>query len=111
MVSVQGTRVVSAMERVRSKNLYTNTNSFTRNELRYFRLMVLKTLALIYGSLLCLKPVRVQYYRITHVHNLPLFSLYHYFVESPSFDFVWTYKNIFSEVSYLDLPQEPTGIN
>ena len=43
-------RVVSAMERVCSKNLY--TNSFTRNELRNFRLMFLKTLALIYGFLL-----------------------------------------------------------
>ena len=36
--------------RVRSKNLY--TNSFTRNELWNFRLMFLKTLALMYGFLL-----------------------------------------------------------
>ena len=76
MVSVQGdkilvfhtrSRVVSAMERVRSKNLY--TNSFTRNELWNFRLMVLETPALIYGFLLYLNPVKVQCYRITHVHN------------------------------------------
>ena len=60
-------RVVSAMERVCSKNLY--TNSFTRNELQNFRLMVLKTSALIYGFLLYLNPVKVQCYRITHVHN------------------------------------------
>ena len=31
--------------------------------------MVFKTLALIYGFLLYLKPVKVQCYRITHVHN------------------------------------------
>ena len=31
--------------------------------------MVLKTLALIYGFLLYLNPVKVQCYRITHVHN------------------------------------------
>ena len=55
------------MERVRSKNLY--TNSFTRNELSNFRLMVLKTSALIYGFLLYLNPVKVQNYRIAHVHN------------------------------------------
>ena len=55
------------MERVRSKNLY--TNSFTRNESRNFRLMVLKTSALIYGFLLYLNPVKVQCYRIAHVHN------------------------------------------
>ena len=60
-------RVVSAMERVRSKNLY--TNSFTGSELWNLRLMFLKTLALIYGFLLYLKPVKVQCYRITHVHN------------------------------------------
>ena len=40
-------RVVSAMERVRSKNIY--TNNLTRNELWNFRLMVLKTLVLITG--------------------------------------------------------------
>ena len=55
------------MERVRSKNPY--TNSFTRNQLWNFRLMVLKTSALIYGFLLHLNPVKVQCYRITHVHN------------------------------------------
>ena len=60
-------RVVSAMERVRSKNLY--TNSFTRNELRNLGLMALKTSALIYGFLLNLNPVKIQCYRITHVHN------------------------------------------
>ena len=60
-------RVVSAMERVHSKNLY--TNSFTRNELWNFRLKVLKTSALIYGFLLYLNPVKAQSYRITHVHN------------------------------------------
>ena len=60
-------RVVSAMERLRSKNLY--TNSFTRNELSNFRLMALKTSALIYGFLLYLNPVKVQCYRITHLHN------------------------------------------
>ena len=60
-------RVVSAMESVRSKNLY--TNSFTRNELWNFRLMVLKTSALIYGFLLYLNPVKFQCYRITHVYN------------------------------------------
>ena len=43
-------RIVSAMERVRSKNLY--THNFTRNELWNFRLMFLKTLVLIYGFLL-----------------------------------------------------------
>ena len=68
MVSVQGeqdlsisygwSRIVSAMERVRSKNLY--TNNLTRNELWNFRLMVLRTLALIYGFLLYLNPVKVQ---------------------------------------------------
>ena len=31
--------------------------------------MVLKTSALIYGFLLYLNPVKVQCYRITHVHN------------------------------------------
>ena len=70
MISVQGgqdLRAVSAMERVRSNNLY--TNSFTPNELRNFRLMVLKTSALVYGFLLYLNPVKVQCYRITHVHN------------------------------------------
>ena len=60
-------RVVSAMQRVRSKDLY--TNSSTRNELRNFRLMALKTSALIYGFLLNLDPVKIQCYRITHVHN------------------------------------------
>ena len=55
------------MERVRSKNLY--TNSFTRNELWNFRLMVLKTSALIYGFLLYLNPVKVQCYWIAHIHN------------------------------------------
>ena len=60
-------RVVSAMERVRPKNLY--TTSFTRNELSNFRLMALTTSALIYGVLLYLNPVKVQCYRITHVHN------------------------------------------
>ena len=44
------------MERVRSKNLY--TNSFTRNKLWNFRLMFLKTLALIYGFLLYFNPVK-----------------------------------------------------
>ena len=58
---------LSAMERVRSKNLY--TNSFTRNELWNFRLMVLKTSALTYAFLLYLNPVKVQCYRIAHVHN------------------------------------------
>ena len=77
MVSVQGggkilvfhtrSNVVSAMERVRSENLY--TNSFTRNELGNFRLIVLKASALIYGFSLYLNPVKVQCYRITHVHN------------------------------------------
>ena len=76
MVSVQGdkilvfhtrSRVVSDMERIRSKNLY--TNSFTRNELSNFRLMLLKTSALISGFLLYLNLVKVQCYRITHVHN------------------------------------------
>ena len=78
MVSVQGggakilvfhtrNRVVSAMERVRSKNLY--TNSFTRNELRNFGLMAIKTSAFIYGFLLNLNLVKIQCYRITHVHN------------------------------------------
>ena len=55
------------MERVRSKNLYTNI--FTRNELWNFRPMALETSALIYGFLLYLNPVKVQCYRITHVHN------------------------------------------
>ena len=55
------------MEKVRSKILY--TNSFTRNELWNFRLMALKTSALIYGFLLSLNPVKVKCYRITHVHN------------------------------------------
>ena len=48
------------MERVRSKNLY--TNSFIRNELSNFRLMVLKTSALTYEVLLYLNPVKVQCY-------------------------------------------------
>ena len=34
-----------------------------------FQAWFLYTLALIYGFLLYLKPVKVQYYRITHVHN------------------------------------------
>ena len=60
-------RVVSAMDKVHSKKLY--TNSFTLNELLNFRLMPLKTSALIYGFLLYLNPVKEQCYRITHVHN------------------------------------------
>ena len=77
MVSVQGGQDLSisyqkqscltAMDRVRSKNLY--TNSFTQNELRNFRLMVLKTSVLTYGLLLYLNLVKVQCYRIAHVHN------------------------------------------
>ena len=35
--------------------------------------MVLKILVLVYGVLLYLKPVRVQCYRITHVHNCYIF--------------------------------------
>ena len=58
-------RVFSVMERVRSKNLY--TNSFTRNELWNFRLMALKTSALYMRFYL--NPVKVQCYRITYVHN------------------------------------------
>ena len=66
MVSVQGdkilvfhtrSKVVSAMERVRSANLY--TNSCTRNEYENFRLIVLKASALIYEFLLYLNPVKV----------------------------------------------------
>ena len=67
-------RVVWAMERVRSKNLYINI--FTRNELWNFRLMVLTTLVLMYGFSLLSKPKRVQCHRITHVHNYTtLFAL------------------------------------
>ena len=55
------------MERVPSKNLY--ANSSTRNELLNFRLIVPKTSALIYGFLLYLNSVKVQCYRIAHVHN------------------------------------------
>ena len=41
---------------------------FYSNELWNFRLMVLKTLALTDRFLLCLKPVKIRCYRITHVH-------------------------------------------
>ena len=89
------------MERVRSKNLY--SNSFTRNELWNFRLMVLKTSALIYMFLLYLNPVKVQCYRIAHVYN-------YYSIRSTTILILFGQIR-FWEVSYLDLPQELTGIN
>ena len=98
------------MERVRSKNLY--TNSFTRNELWNFRLMVLKTSALIYGSLLYLNPVKVQCCRIAHVHN-------YYSIRSTTILWKILYLILFGHIKsdfvryliQLDLPQESTGIN
>ena len=76
MVSVQGGQDLSIS--YQKQNCFSHgegsfkepyTNSFTRNELRNFRLMVLETSALIYGFLLYINPVKVQCYRITHVHN------------------------------------------
>ena len=61
------------MERVRSENLY--TNSFTRNNLWNFRLMVLKTSALIYGFLLYLHCVKFQCYRMPMFIITTLFAL------------------------------------
>ena len=76
-------RVVSAMERVCSKNLY--TNNFTPNELWNFRLMFLKTLAHIRVFTVlktCKGPVLENY----PCSELLLYSVHDYFVENPLFD-------------------------
>ena len=84
-------RVVSAMERVRSKNLY--THSFTRNELQNFRLMFRKTLALIYGVLLYLKPVKVPI-------ELPMFIITTLFAPRPFYgkSFIWICLDILKQI-------------
>ena len=84
--------IVSAMERVRSKNLY--TNGFTRNELWNFRLMFLKTLAPIYGFY-CIKnlwrsnAIELLMSIITTLFTLRLFC---------GKSFVWFCLDIFKQI-------------
>ena len=73
--------------------------------------MVLKTSAIIYGFLLYLNPVKVQCYRITHVYN-------YYSIRATTILWKLLYLILFGHIksdsvrrSYLDLPQESTGIN
>ena len=68
MVSVQGGQDLSISYQKQSCFRH-GEGSFREPIHKHFRPIVLKASALIYGFLLYLNPVKVQCYRITHVHD------------------------------------------